>query len=354
MTRRLAAASAAVTLLAVAVLTGCSTDDGTGTGTAAGADETAEASGGDVQVLASFYPLQYVAEQIGGDRVTVSNLTPPAADPHDLELAPAQVRVIGDADLVVYLSGFQPAVDEAIAAREPAHVVDAAGSAGLEERSEDTHSDDHSDDHGDDEHGDDHDHDHDHGDGDDEHAEEVHADEDEHDHGALDPHFWLDPTRLAAVADEVATELTAVDPDGAEEYTTAAAALVEGLTALDEEFTEGLATCESRVLVTSHEAFGYLADRYDLEQVGIAGIDPEGEPAPARLREVADVIRANDVQTIFFETLASPRVTQALADDVGVATDVLDPLEGLTDPAEDYVGVMRGNLEALRDGLSCS
>ncbi|WP_264030567.1 metal ABC transporter substrate-binding protein [Cellulosimicrobium sp. SH8] len=325
--RRRALATTAV-LATAALVASCSPGDSPGDGGSGGGDD------GRLQVLASFYPLQYVVEQVGGEHVDVSNLTPPAAEPHDLELAPAQVRAIGDADLVVYLSGFQPAVDEGIEQRAPEHVVDAAASAGLEEHpgGEGEHADESAE----------------------EHAE--HADEsgDGHDHGATDPHFWLDPTRLAAVGDAVADELSAVDPDHADDYAAGAAALTADLDDLDAEFAEALAPCSGATLVTSHEAFGYLAERYDLHQVGISGIDPEAEPSPARLREVGEVVRENDVTTIFFETLVSPKVTQTLADDLGVQTALLDPIESLAEGATDYREVMESNLEALTSGLACS
>ncbi|MCB7135426.1 metal ABC transporter substrate-binding protein [Cellulosimicrobium marinum] len=312
-------------LLSAALLVGCSTGGGAG-----------EGEDGRLQVLASFYPLQYVAEQVGGDLVTVSNLTPPAAEPHDLELAPAQVRAIGEADLVVYQSGFQTAVDEGVEQRQPQHVVDAAEVAGLEEHpgavTEEGH-----------EH-----------ETEEEHAEHAEEEGDGHDHGSLDPHFWLDPTRLAPVGEQVAAELSAIDPDNADTYAANAEALVADLDALDTEYTTALAPCAGATLVTSHEAFGYLAERYDLEQVGISGLDPEAEPSPARLREVGEIVRAEGVTTLFFETLTSPKVTQTLADDLGVGTAVLDPLEGLADDATDYRGVMESNLEALTSGLVCS
>ena len=310
-------------------------------GTSGGGGSGGDAAGDTVQVLASFYPLQFVAERVGGDRVEVSNLTPPAAEPHDLELSPAQARTVGTADLVVYQSGFQAAVDEAVEGRQPAHVVDASEAAGLEEHpgesgtgASTTGTEDAHDDHADD------------GDADDGH--------DHSSHGGLDPHFWLDPTRLVPVAEQVAAELTAIDPDGADEYAANLAELTADLTALDTEYSEGLASCASPYLVTSHEAFGYLAERYGLEQIGITGIDPEAEPSPARLREVADVIRDHGITTIFFETLTSPKVTQTLAQDVGVQAAVLDPLEGLSDTGSDYLDVMRNNLEALRTGLTCA
>jgi zinc transport system substrate-binding protein len=286
-------------------------------------------SGDGVTVLASFYPLQYVAEQVGGDLVDVSSLTPPGAEPHDLELSPAQVDEVGRADLVVYLAEFQPSVDDAVSANPPAHVVDAAQDTEL-------HAAEHTEDG-------------------DEHEEEEHAEgEEEHDHGALDPHFWLDPTLLPAVADDVADQLSAIDPDHADEYAAGAEAFAQQMADLDARYVAGLATCESRTIVTTHEAFSYLAERYDLEQVGISGIDPEGEPSPARLAEVGHVVQDEGVSTIFFETLASPKVAETLAAELGVDTAVLDPLEGLTDDTQDYVSVADANLETLRTALGCA
>lgn len=318
---------------------------------------------GTVQALASFYPLQMVTEQVGGDRVEVGSLTPPGAEPHDVELSPAQVASVSAAQVVVYLSGFQPAVDDAVTQAAPDHVVDAAaradlagGEAGHDHGEEAAHAED-------DAHADEAAHtDEDahtdeaaHGE-DDAHTDEAaHTEDDAHaGEGATDPHFWLDPTRLAAVAEDVAAALTEVDPEGAATYAANAEALGARLTALDEAYTDGLATCERRVVVTSHAAFGYLAARYDLEQVGISGVDPESEPSPARLREVGEVVAAEGVTTIFFETLVSPKVAQTLAADLGVGTAVLDPLEGLADDSTDYFSVAEANLEALRVALSCS
>lgn len=307
--RRVPLLASAALATAGLLLAGCSSDDG--------------GSDGTLQVLASFYPLQYLAEQVGGDLVSVSSLTPPGAEPHDLELSLSQVAEVGSADLVVYLSDFQAAVDEAVDTNAPAHLVDAADAVHLHESDEDDHAED----------------------------EDDHAD---HDHGSLDPHFWLDPTRMPPVADSIADALAEVDPDHADDYAAGAARVTEQMTDLDQQFTAGLATCEQRTIVTSHEAFSYLAERYDLKQVGISGIDPEAEPSPARLREVSDTIADLGVSTIFFETLASPKVAETLAAELGVNTAVLDPLEGLTDDTQDYLSVAGTNLETLRTALSCS
>jgi zinc transport system substrate-binding protein len=289
----------------------------------AGCAETSPAADDDtVSVLTSFYPLQLVTEQVGGDRVSVDSLTPPGAEPHDVELSPAQVSRVDRADLVVYLSGFQAAVDDAVEQTSPAHVVDAADLEDLLTAPE-------------------------------EDTEEHHLDED-HEHGSLDPHFWLDPSRMPAVTDAVADALTALDPEGAEEYAANAAGLDARFHDLDQSYQAGLATCATRTFVTSHQAFGYLADRYDLDQVGISGLDPDAEPSPARLAAVEKIARAEDVTTIFFESLVSPKVARTLADDLDVEAAVLDPVEGVTEDDADYFTIAEDNLAALRMALSCS
>lgn len=263
--------------------------------------------------MTSFYPLLYVTQQVGGDRVDATSLTPPGAEPHDLELSPNAVAQLGAADVVVYLDGFQPAVDEAVEQTGPAIVVDAADHTGLSGEP---------------------------------------ADEDGH--AGADPHFWLDPLRLGAVAADVAEALGTADPDGAAVYTANAERLRDELATLDAEFHEGLARCESSTIVVSHDAFGYLTETYGLEQVSIAGLDPEAEPSPARLAEVAAVVEDEGVSTVFTESLVSSRVAETLAADLGVRAAVLDPLEGLVDETKDYQQVMRENLAALREALGCA
>lgn len=320
MTRRILR-TAAVTAALATTLAACS-----GTGSNDGGAGSTDGAG--AEVLASFYPLQYVAKRVGGGRVQVDSLTPPGAEPHDLELAPADVARLGEASVVVYLSGFQPAVDDAVAQTSPEHLVDAAAHAGP------AGTDDHADE-------------------DSAETDDHAAEDDDHEAGA-DPHLWLDPTLLAEVAADVADELAAADPDNVQEYEANAETLADELTALDEEFNAGLAQCEIRTVVVAHEAYGYLAEAYDFEQVGISGIDPDTEPSPARLAEIGDVVRAEGVTTIFTESLVNPKVAETLAGDLGVETAVLDPLEGLADDSKDYQVVMRENLAALREALACA
>jgi zinc transport system substrate-binding protein len=246
-------------------------------------------------VVAAFYPLAFAAEQIGGDGISVRNLTPPGVEPHDLELSGSDIRTIADAKLVLYLGGgFQPALEDAIDSTS-AHAVDLLD------------------------------------------AGEV-----------SDPHVWLDPVRYADIAERTGEALDRRPEAG--RFTTK-------LRALDREFARGLSDCQRHEIVTSHAAFGYLAERYGLQQVAITGIAPEVEPTPRELESVVHQVRAAGATTVFFETLVSPRLAETVAREVGAETAVLDPLEGLTEQeiaaGEDYFSVMRENLAALRKGLGC-
>ena len=277
---------------------------------------------GRVHVAASFYPLQFVVQRIGGDRVDVTSLTRPGAEPHDLELTPRDVAGMEDADLVVYLRGFQPAVDDAIAVAGRVTAFDTAPAARLDRT-----------------------------------LGPVEGGEGQpRETGSPDPHFWLDPTRLSAVAAAVEQRLERLAPADASGFRERLATLQRDLATLDADFRTGLAHCASRDLVTSHTAFGYLGERYGLTQLGITGLSPDAEPGPRQLADVTRFVREHHVRTIYSETLLSPAVARTVADETGAATAVLDPIEGLSarSAGHDYLAVMRADLRTLRAGQGCS
>jgi len=253
---------------------------------------------GRVRVVAGLYPLAYVVRLVGGARVDVTDLTPPGAEPHEIELAPRTVARIERADVVVLVPGLQPEADAAASAHT---TLDAF--AGLRRISG-------------------------------------------------DPHLWLDPSRLAALAPVVAARLAQVDPAHDTEYLERGTSVGRDLAAIDTAYRDGLTDCARRDVVTSHQAFGYLADRYHLTQVGIAGLSPEAEPSPARLADAARYVREHHVTTVFFESLVSPKVAETVARETGAATAVLDPVESVKG-GDDYPTVMRRNLAALRLALGC-
>lgn len=317
---------------ALLLAAGCGGDTN---GTGAAADQP-----GQLDVVAAFYPFQFVAERVAGPHATVTSLTQPGAEPHDLELTPRQVASVSTADLVVYERTFQAAVDEAVDQSGNEHVLDVATVVPLQPLAAGEHEE-----HAGEEHA---------GEGE-EHAEDEHAEE-EHDHGGLDPHVWLDPTQMATITTAVRDQLSTLDPEHAADYQANASALAAELGTLDEEFTTGLASCQRQEFITTHTAFGYLAKRYGLTQIGITGLSPDAEPSPARIAEVQHEAEEHGVTTIFYETLISPAIAEAIAGDLDLATDVLDPLEGITENSrgQDYVAVMRANLTALEKANGCS
>ncbi len=316
----------AVALTAAAAL-------GFGTLTACSSDSAAAGDTGTFDVVASFYPMAFLAERIGGEHVHVTSLTQPGQEPHDLEISARQTAQLEEADAALYLKGLQPSVDEAIGQSPIATKIDAAELTALEE------------------HGTEAGHGEEHGD------EDEHAHEDEHghdhDHEGGDPHIWLDPVKYAEVAEGVGKAFQKADPDHAADYRKNTATLVKDLEALDEKFRTGLANRTTDVFVTSHAAFGYLAERYGLTEEAISGLDPDTEPSGARVKELQKIAKDDGVTTVFYETLVSDKTAKTLAGDTGLKTDVLDPVEGITDHSrgEDYFQVMEANLTALRTAL---
>lgn len=342
------------------VLAGCAG------GNDASSDPT-NANADALQVKASFYPLQYLVERIGTSHVEVESLTPPGTDAHALELSPKTVSELSASDAVVYLHGFQSAVDEAVEQADPEHVLDVTASANIMDLGEDgeDHDHDHEGHHDEEadhdheaEHEDaDHDHEAEHEDADHDHeAEHEDGDHDEHGHHhdmAGDPHFWLDPARMADTAIEIANFLSEIDPSHLDEYKQNAANVAQQLNALDAEITDSFAQCSLDTFVVSHKAFGYLANKIGLHQLGISGLEPEVTPSPERLKEIGEIVNETGVKVIYAETNVSPKTVEVLADDLGVETMTLDPGATQNDPNADYMDIMRQNVESLRKGLDC-
>jgi zinc transport system substrate-binding protein len=262
-----------------------------------------------VDVVTSFYPLQFVARRVAGSHVNVVNLTRPGREPHDLELTVWQTASLADADVVLYERGLQPAVDAAVDSTAPRHVADAAAVTGLVDDA----------------------------------------------YGNLDPHFWLDPTRLSAVAAAFEGRLAEADPRHAALYRHNLRRLQRDLAGLDRSFRRGLASCRIHTIVVSHDAFSYLGRRYGLHVVGINGLSPDAEPSPAHIRQLQDLISRDGITTVFTERLDSDQLADSLAGDLHIRTAVLDPIEGLTDTTadQDYLSLMRQNLAALRKADDC-
>lgn len=276
----------------------------------------ATASNGALTVSASFYPVQYLVEAVGGEHVSASSVTPTNVEPHDFELSPKDVTALGSTGVIAYVSGFQPSLDDAVAQVAGPTVLDLADDVHLEahdgvEEPQDAATD------------------------------------------AIDPHFWLDPSRMKSAAAAVEAALATADPAHEADYQANLAALDATLSELDTSYKDGLAQCRRTDVVTSHAAFGYLTERYGLTQTSVSGVDPESEPSPADLAAVTKVVKATGTTTIFTEELVSPKTAQAVASETGATTAVLSPIESA--PADgDYVSAMETNLAELRTALDCA
>jgi zinc transport system substrate-binding protein len=267
--------------------------------------------GKGVQVVAGLYPMAYVAGRIAGDHATVTDLAKPGQEPHDLELGVQETARVTDADLVVYVKGLQPAVDDAVS-QVSADKVEAISAAASGPRP----------------------------------VPVIDG----------DPHVWLDPRALAAVADAVLGRLVSLDPDHADDYRRNAARLQQDLAHLDRAFSAGLGTCTRRIDVVSHDAFAYLGRRYHIDFQSLVGLSPDAEPSPKHVAALQTLIDEQGLTTVFYEPLAGADPVRTLASDLGLQAEVLDPIEGLSDQTsgEDYLSLMRADLAALEKANGCS
>ncbi len=304
-------AATAAAALALGALSACSSSEAAG-------------NTDKFDVVASFYPMAFLAERIGGGHVHVTSLTQPGQEPHDLEISAKQTAQLQESDAVLYLKGLQPSVDDAVAQSEVRTKIDAASLTTLEAHGNEV--------------------------GGHAAAHDTHQGEET---GGKDPHVWLDPVRYAQIAQGVGKAFEKGDPDHAADYRKNTAALVKQLDELNTEFRQGLAHTRTKVFLTTHAAFGYLAERYGLTEEAINGLDPESEPSAARVKDLEKTAHADGVTTVFYETLVSDKTAKTLARDAHLKTDVLDPLEGITKKSRgtDYFSVQRANLEALRQAL---
>lgn len=289
------AATAAI-LLAAFVPAACSEDSG---------DSSTPVIG------AAFYPLAEIVQSVGGDTVQVVTVVPPGEEAHEYEPTPSQIGDLQDVSVMFSLSGFQPAVDDALAELDGADKVDLIDSLTVRHIGDD-----------------------------------------------VDPHVWLDPQMMVAMTEQVRDVLSERLPEHAAEFEQQAADYIEELRALDDELRAGLSSCASRLLVTTHEAFGYLADAYGLEQVGISGISPGDEPSAKALSQIADLVRTEGVTTVFSEDGLPDDLARTVADETGAGTATLftieSPARDELDAGSDYASFMRANLTALRAALECA
>ncbi len=278
-----------------------------------------------IQVAASFYPVYFLAQQIAGDKADVFNITPAGAEPHDYEpTAQDMARMENSKMIVINGGGLEAWVDNVNQNFEHGAIMVVAGE-GLFSESK--------------------------------HDKNGHEDSDGHDHEGIDPHIWLNPILAKNMANKILDGFIQIDPINENYYRINAEGLILRLENLDNEYMVGLADCKSKNIITSHSAFGYLAEAYGLNQVSVAGLSPDEEPSVQQLAEVSKFAKDNNVKYIFFESLISPKLSETIATEVGAKMLVLNPIGGLSNEeisqGKDYFTEMENNLANLKTALEC-
>ncbi|OHA79575.1 MAG: hypothetical protein A2747_04010 [Candidatus Yonathbacteria bacterium RIFCSPHIGHO2_01_FULL_44_41] len=272
-----------------------------------------------IRIVASFYPLSYVANEVGGNLVSVRSLVPAGVEPHDYEPSARDLIEIGNADILIYNgASLEPWVKkwEQGNSPRPKHAINMA--AALK-------------------------------------GQNVNLIEK---NGAIDPHFWLDPIIMKSETEIVRDLLIQIDPAHKDMFYDNAGHFLAALDALDQHFREGLSSCVLRDVIVLHEAFNYIARQYGFSVTSIAGISPDEEPSPRELARIISLVREKGVKYIFSETVASPKFSELIAREVGGTTLVLNPIENLTpdevQSKEDYISKMEMNLNNLKTAMSCN
>lgn len=325
MTKRMGQMAALVAAISV-VATGCGGNK---------KEVQGEITGEKLSVMASFYPVYDFAQKVGGDKVNVTNMVPAGTEPHDWEPATSDITRLEKADVFVYSgAGMEHWTDTVLKSLQNKDLISVEASQGisLHKGHEEEHAEEHEE----------------------EHAEHKDGEED-HKHGAFDPHVWLSPMNAKKEMENIKDAFVKVDPENKDYYETNYQTYAEKFDQLDQTYKDTLTPLPNKVVVVSHEAFGYLCSSYGLTQMGIEGLSPDSEPDPARMAQVIDFVNQNHIKTIFFEELVSPKVAETIANETGANTQVLNPLEGLTDEelknGADYFSVMEKNLAVLKKAL---
>lgn len=289
-----------------------------------------------ITIYTSIYPLYDFAKKIGQEKVTVNLIVPPGAEPHDWEPSAKLISKMEQADILVYNGlGMELWAEKIIDAinHPDLVIVNASDNVELLELGENEHT------HNDDLHNED----------------EVY-DKNEPKHGIFDPHIWLDPIRAITQAENIKNALIEVDSSNRGFYENNYMELKSNLLKLDEKYRNTLSLLPRNEIVVSHAAFGYMANRYDLNQLSISGLSPQSEPSPAEMSKLTNFIKEHHIKYIFYENLSNPKLAQVIANETEAKTLSLNPLGSLTqeelDEGNDYFTIMEENLISLKQALS--
>lgn len=268
--------------------------------------------GDRLKIVTTIYPMENFAQEIAGDKAEIINLVPAGVEPHDFELSTGDMMLIEEADVFIYNgAGMEHFVDKTLQAvsNKELVLVEAAKDVPLLTAA----------------------------------AEKY------------DPHTWLSIKNAIIEAETIKDALCMADSENTDYYNTNFEQYRERLLDLENRYQNELSGLSKNTIVTAHEAFGYLCEEYGLVQKALEGLSADSEPDSARMKEIIDFCREQDVQVIFFEELVSPKAANAIAEETGARTEVLNPIEGRTLEQEqeglDYIGMMENNLEVLKEAL---
>jgi len=347
----------ALLMFALLVFTACGKDD----------TEQNQASGNSekIKVVTSFYPIYFLANEIGGDAVEVTNLISSGVEPHNWSPKSKDLLLASNADLLLYhgvgfetwIDSFQKGLDKnsKVTVKAVSQGIALIDTSQQEKQDEHTHDNHAHDDHAHGEHADDEHADDEHADA--EHAHDEHA-HDEADHGhshTIDPHTWVSPKSAIKLAENIKLALVEISPEHEQVFNENYSELAKKINALDEKYEQELEKLSKRHFVVSHQSFGYVARDYNLEQISIMGLNPNSEPRAQDIMYIADLVKQYDVNYIFFEELVNDNLAKMLASEAKVDTMMLHSLEGLTTKqekqGENYLSLMELNLQNLISAL---
>lgn len=263
-----------------------------------------------IRVVTSFYPLYFFANQIGGEKADVIDITPFGAEPHDYEPTAMDMAKIENSRILIVNGNFEPWIDKVKTNLEGKNITIITAGEGL-------------------------------------FSQKV-----------PDPHVWLSPKLANKEVKAILAGFLKSDSPNRDYYQKNADRLLVKLDDLDKKYQQGLNSCRKKDIITSHLSFYYLAKEYGLNQTAISGLSPDSEPSPRQLTEIADFAKKNSIDFIFFEKLISPKLAETIAEEIGAKTLLLDPLEGISqneiESGENYFTKMETNLTNLKLALQCN
>lgn len=270
-----------------------------------------------LHIVTSFYPMAFFAQQITGDKADITNVTPAGAEPHDYEPSTQDIAKMEQANLIILNGNVEPWGDKVKANLKNSSVRIITAGEGLATRTLT-----------------------------------------ENGTTTADPHVWLDPVLATQEVQKISDTIISIDSNNSEFYKANTAVVLQKLHQLDTAYKTGLSSCQNKDIITSHAAFGYLAQQYGLNQLAIAGLSPDEEPSAQTLITISNFVHDHNVKYIFFESLVSPKLSQTIANEMHAQTLELNPLEGLTanevQQGKDYFSVMQSNLHNLQLALACT